>query len=50
MRAGLAIHVKQEAWKNAAINCSNLSQLELTLGQIEGDGPVAALRDEDCSG
>ena len=36
MRAGLEIDVKQENWKNAAISASNLSELELTLGEVAG--------------
>ena len=34
MRAGLRIAVKREDWKNTAIHASNLSQLELTLGEV----------------
>jgi hypothetical protein len=33
MLAGLAMRVKHESWKNAAVAASNLSQLELTLGE-----------------
>ncbi len=40
MRAGLETHVEQAAWENAAIAASNLSELELTLGEVE-----AAIRD-----
>ena len=36
MRAGLEMRVKQEDWKNAAISASNLSELELTLGEVAG--------------
>ena len=36
MRAGLEMDVKQEDWKNAAIRASNLSELELTLGEVAG--------------
>jgi tetratricopeptide (TPR) repeat protein len=36
MRAGLAMHVKAERWLNAAIPANNLSQLELTLGEVAG--------------
>src|SRR6185295_15640380 len=36
MRAGLPIEVKREDWKNAAIRASNLSELELTLGDVPG--------------
>ena len=34
MRAGLEMRIEQEDWKNAAINAGNLSELELTLGQV----------------
>jgi hypothetical protein len=34
MRAGLENYVKQETWRNAAITASNLSELELTLGEV----------------
>ena len=34
MRAGLEIVVKQENWKQAAICAGNLSELELTLGEV----------------
>ncbi|MGH9849619.1 MAG: hypothetical protein ACREBD_07140, partial [Blastocatellia bacterium] len=36
MRAGLEMGVKQENWKSAAIRASNLSELELTLGEVAG--------------
>ncbi len=36
MRAGLEMGVKQENWKGAAIRASNLSELELTLGEVAG--------------
>jgi len=36
MRAALEIGVKQENWKSAAICASNLSELELTLGEVAG--------------
>jgi tetratricopeptide (TPR) repeat protein len=36
MRAGLDMGVKQEDWKEAAIRASNLSELELTLGEVDG--------------
>nr|VFJ48700.1 MAG: hypothetical protein BECKFW1821B_GA0114236_100425 [Candidatus Kentron sp. FW] len=35
MGAGLEMAVEQEDWKNAAISAGNLSQLALTLGEIE---------------
>jgi nucleoside phosphorylase/tetratricopeptide (TPR) repeat protein len=35
MRAGLEIAIKQIDWKNAAIRARNLSELELTLGEVE---------------
>jgi tetratricopeptide (TPR) repeat protein len=34
MRAGLEMAVQQRDWKNAAINASNLSDLEVTLGRL----------------
>ena len=36
MRAGLEMRVKPGSWKNAAISASNLSELELTLGEVAG--------------
>jgi hypothetical protein len=36
IRAGLEDYVKQENWHYAAILASNLSQLELTLGEVAG--------------
>jgi tetratricopeptide (TPR) repeat protein len=36
VRAGLENYVKQENWKHAAILASNLSELELTLGEVAG--------------
>jgi hypothetical protein len=36
MRAGLPIELKRGDFKNAAIRTSNLSELELTLGEISG--------------
>jgi tetratricopeptide (TPR) repeat protein len=36
MRAGLEMRIKQEVWKSAAIVASNLSELELTLGEVAG--------------
>jgi hypothetical protein len=44
MRAGLDMGIKQECWKNAAGGESNLSELELTLGDMAG-----ALRDAEQS-
>jgi len=40
MRAGLAARIREENWKNAAASASNLSQIELTLGDVE-----SAIRD-----
>ncbi len=40
MRAALEMRVDQANWKNAAISACNLSQLELTLGEVD-----AAIRD-----
>jgi hypothetical protein len=34
MRAGLPIELKRADWTNAAIRASNLSELELTLGEV----------------
>ncbi|MCA9043555.1 MAG: hypothetical protein KDA69_04495, partial [Planctomycetaceae bacterium] len=34
MRAGLEMRIQQEVWKSAAIVASNLSELEVTLGQL----------------
>jgi hypothetical protein len=34
MRIGLATDVAQENWKNAAISAENLSELELTMGEV----------------
>lgn len=36
MRAGLQALTKQENWKLAAVAASNLSELELTLGEVAG--------------
>ena len=36
MRAGLEMHVKHESWDNAARSAGNLSELELTLGEVAG--------------
>ncbi len=36
MRAALEMGVKQEDWMNAAVRASNLSELELTLGEVAG--------------
>jgi tetratricopeptide (TPR) repeat protein len=43
-RAGLEMRVKQESWLNAAISAGNLSELELTLGEV-----AAALSDAEQS-
>ena len=45
MRTGLAMSVAHDDWNAAARSASNLSELALTLGQIEGDGPASAIRD-----
>lgn len=34
MRTGLAMRIEQKAWKNAAIAGGNLSELQLTLGNV----------------
>ncbi len=44
MRATLDINVAKEEWKNAAVVASNLSELELTLGDVP-----AAVRDAEQS-
>jgi len=44
MRAGLEMRTKQDDWKNAAISAGNLSELELTLGEVAG-----AVRDAEQS-
>lgn len=44
MRAGLEMRVQQEVWKSAAIIASNLSELELTLGEV-----AAAVQDAEQS-
>ena len=36
MRAGLEMFVKQENWKQIAISTCNISELELTLGDVAG--------------
>jgi Mrp family chromosome partitioning ATPase/tetratricopeptide (TPR) repeat protein len=36
MRAALEMSIKQEVWESAAISASNLSELELTLGDVAG--------------
>ena len=35
MQAGEAMRIKQENWEQAALDASNLSQLQLTLGEVE---------------
>ncbi len=44
MRAGLPLELNREDWKNAAIRAFNLSELELTLGDVPG-----AVRDAEQS-
>jgi len=44
MRAGLPIEIRREDWNNAAIRASNLSEAELTLGDL-----AAAVRDAEQS-
>jgi hypothetical protein len=44
MRTGLEMRIKQEVWISAAIIASNLSELELTLGEV-----AAAVRDAEQS-
>lgn len=42
MRAGMEMRVQQEAWTSAAIAASNLSELELTLGDVPAAVIMAA--------
>jgi hypothetical protein len=44
MMAGLEMYVKAENWKQAAISANNLSELQLSLGEIQ-----AAIRDAGLS-
>lgn len=44
MQAGLQILVQQANWKQAAISASNLSELALTLGHVQGNDPSSALQ------
>jgi tetratricopeptide (TPR) repeat protein len=44
MRGGLEMRIKQEVWTSAASSASNLSELELTLGEV-----AAAVRDAEQS-
>ncbi len=44
MRAGLEMRIEQEVWKSAAIQAGNLSELELTLGEVS-----AAIADAEQS-
>ena len=44
LRAGIEVTVRLEDWCNAAISASNLSELELTLGELAG-----AVRDAEQS-
>ena len=52
MRAGLAMRIAQEAWKNAAGVASNLSRLELALGEVTAavDGAELSVVFADRSG
>jgi tetratricopeptide (TPR) repeat protein len=34
MQANIEMNVKRQSWKDAAVNASNLSELELTLGEV----------------
>ena len=36
MRAGLDLHAQGRRWDQAASSASNLSELELTLGEVAG--------------
>jgi tetratricopeptide (TPR) repeat protein len=44
MRAAVEMALKQEAWKHAAVGTTNLSELELMLGEVDG-----AMRDAEQS-
>ncbi len=44
MRTGAEMAVKQEDWKNAAVYAGNLSELNLTFGEVD-----AAVRDAEAS-
>ena len=51
IRAGLKMGVEQEDWINAAISASNLSELELTLGDAAGavkDAEVSVTQADRC--
>ena len=52
MRAGLEMAVEQEDWKQAAISASNLSELQLTLGEVAAAvaSGEAAINHADRSG
>jgi hypothetical protein len=41
MRAGLAMAVRRKEWEHAAVGAGNLSELELTLGDVTGAVPSA---------
>jgi hypothetical protein len=43
MRAGMEMRVAQEDWKGAAINAGNLSELQLTLGEVADAVQTGAL-------
>ena len=42
MQAGEDMRIKQKKWVNAAIAASNLSELQLTLGEVEVEAAVAS--------
>lgn len=52
MRAALAINVAKNQWKNAAVVTSNLSELELTLGELTAamEDAAQSVRHADRSG
>jgi tetratricopeptide (TPR) repeat protein len=52
MRAGFAMLIKQQLWAEAAAACSNVSETELTLGDVAAAANTGALgvKDADRSG
>jgi len=48
MRATLQINADTSEWENAAVVANNLSELELTLGELRGE-PGSAVRDAEQS-
>ena len=53
MRAALEMAIEQENWKSAAIRASNLSELELTLGDVSAavaDGEQSVILEQVTNG